>query len=387
MPTPKQPHIMFIVGEASGDHHAAKLVRELQQKNPQLRFSGVGGTAMQKAGVEVILNLAQYGLSGFTELVGQILLIIDAIRITRRHLRETRPDLLILVDYPSFNLYIAKYAKKLGIKVFYYISPQVWAWKEYRIKNIQRNVDHMAVILPFEVDYYQKHQVPVHYVGHPLLDVVKPSMSAAQARQKFGLSAEGKVVGLLPGSRKIEIKRLLPVILQSAQLLQQQQPQLEFILPIASSLTPDEIKQYTDKVDLPIKLVQGDTYDVMFCSDVLIVASGTATLEAALSQTPLVIIYKTSWLNYLVGKNFLMKVPFLGLCNLLAQQEVAKELLQHDANPAAIAQEVSKLISDTDYYQHRCQQLAALKQSLEGYPAKVALADLVLDCLAEETQA
>ncbi|MEE9452093.1 MAG: lipid-A-disaccharide synthase [Gammaproteobacteria bacterium] len=371
-------HFFLVAGEASGDQHAAKLIGEIKQHDTNVRFSGIGGVAMQNAGVDILANLARYGVVGGTEVLMHLRVIIRTYRAAKNLLRTDPPDLLILVNYPSFNLRLAKFARKLGIKTLFYISPQVWAWKRWRIKTIRKTIDLMAVILPFEAAIYQQENVPVKYVGHPLTKQVKPSMSVAQAKQFFQLRPDDKVIGLLPGSRTGELKRLLPIICAAAAQLKQHHPECQFILPVASSLTPENIHEYLPQdMHEQVKIVQGHTYDVMHCCDAIIITSGTATLETALIGTPMVIIYKFSALSFAIAKR-LIKVDYIGLCNLLARKAIVPELIQHQVTVERIVTEINKYLDDKAYAQKVRQQLQGVRDILatneeEGNLAKLAV--------------
>lgn len=382
MPSKPQNHIFIIAGEASGDHHGAKLVREIHQLNPLVRFSGVGGIKMQAAGVTIYENLAKRGIFGVTEVFLHMRVILRTFKIVKEKLRQDTPDLVILIDYPGFNLRTAKYAKKLGLKILYYFSPQIWAWKPWRIKTIRKTVDLMVVTLPLEAKIYKKANVPVMLIRHPLTETVKPMMSSAQAREYFKVKQDGIVIGLLPGSRKSEIKRLLPTIYEAALKLEQSYGDIDFILPIASSFTEDDIKKYLPKKHINLKIVQGHTYDVMNCSDTLIIASGTATLEAALIGTPMVIIYKLSSITYFIAK-CLIKVQYIGLCNIVANKAIVPELIQTQANPKRISQEISKYLNDPNYKNKAKHELASINHILNANKNKDNLASVVLKMLPE----
>ena len=382
MPYTANKHIYIVAGEASGDQHAAKLVTEIKQLKPNIRFSGIGGKMMQSAGVDIISNLAQYGVVGIIEVLVHLRVIWRAFKMLKQKLKEQKPDLLILVDYPGFNLRLARYAKKQGIKILYYVSPQIWAWKQGRIKTIRNTVDLMAVTLPFEVDIYRQANVPVAFVGHPSVDTVKPSMSALQARKFFNLRADSIVIGILPGSRKNELKSLLPVMCATSKQLQQHYDNIEFILPVASSLTLDNIKKYLPENTPQIKIVQDHAYDVMNCSNVVIVASGTATLETALIGTPMVIIYKLSPITYMLVK-WLIDVKHIGLCNIIAGKTIVPELIQREVNPDNIIVEMRKYLDQPEYTKKIKAQLTNIKQSLNAYPDNAELAELVLQMIED----
>jgi lipid-A-disaccharide synthase len=280
-----------------------------------------------------------------------------------------KPDLLILVDYPGFNLRLAKVAKKEGVKVLYFISPKVWAWNQGRVKTIKESVDMMAVIFPFEVDFYKKWQVPATFVGNPLLELVKPKLSRENALKEFNLDPNHKTVGLFPGSRKSEIKRLLPIMLEAAKLLKEHDPELQFILPQASSISDKYLQQYLGSNPIKIQVIKQQNYDAMQVCDAIIAASGTVTLEIAIMGVPLTIIYKISWLEYKIAK-LLVKIPNVGLCNIVAGKKIAQELLQDDATPKNIAKEIDKILYNSDYRQEMITNLEKIKSLLKSNEQK-----------------
>lgn len=373
-------HITLIAGEASGDHHGAALVTDLKQLDSQLKFSGIGGVLMQNAGVPLLANLAQYGVVGGTEVLQHARVIYQAWKLITRFLQEQKPDLLILIDYPGFNLRLARYAKKLNIKVLYYISPQIWAWKKHRINTIRENVTHMAVILPFETEIYRQAQVPVTYVGHPLLHSVVAKIPATEARSLFGLKANSRVIALLPGSRKKEIKKMLPIMIQAAEKLKAQYSDLEFILPLASSLTQEDLKSYLAETSLVIKIVEGQTYEVLNCSTAAMVTSGTATLETALLDVPMVILYKMSAITFALAKR-IIKVNYIGLCNLLIDKSVVPELIQSQATPQRVTEEIQRYLDCDSERQKTIQQLQEVRNLLERSGQEDTIAKVALKLL------
>ncbi|MDR9435292.1 MAG: lipid-A-disaccharide synthase [Thiohalophilus sp.] len=355
---------MIIAGEASGDLHAAKLVEGVKQQRPDTRFFGIGGSAMRKAGVEILVESSELAVVGLIEVFAHRKVIFGALNQMREILRSDPPDLLILTDYPEFNLRLAQTAKECGVKVLYYISPQIWAWRQGRVKKIQRLVDKMAVVFPFEVDFYARHGVPVTYVGHPLAHEVKASADRDTLLHEFGMDPERPVVGLFPGSRRSEIKRLLPIIIDTARLLQQQRPQLQFVLPIASTLNPDLIRKNMPEHELDIHYIEQRPYDAMLASDAIITVSGTVTLEIALTGIPMVVINRVAWLTYHIVKRML-KIDHLALCNIVAQRRIVPELIQNDATPRAIAAELERILDDDDYRKEIKQGLEEVRQKLE----------------------
>jgi lipid-A-disaccharide synthase len=299
-------NIMVVAGEASGDLHAAALVQALKRIEPRYRYYGVGGEKLRAEGIELIADSAAMAVIGLTEVFLKLPVILKVMNSLVRSFQEKKPVAVILVDYPDFNLILARKAHARGIKVFYYISPQIWAWRKGRITTIRRNVDKLAVILPFEAPIYRSAGVNAEYVGHPLLDMIPPPSSQEEARERLGLRAGVKTVSLLPGSRPGEVAKLLPVCLQAATIMQQQQ-ELQFILPLASTLSRDFVESIINRYNLKITVVSNAIYDILAAADLAIVASGTATLEAGLMETPMIIIYRVSWLTYLLGR-MLIKV-------------------------------------------------------------------------------
>jgi lipid-A-disaccharide synthase len=384
----KQPpkHLVIIAGEASGDLHAASLVRALKQTHPDLKFTGIGGQHMQTEGVELISDLARFGVTGIVEVLRHFKTIKRAYRAIQAHLKSTQPDLLVLVDYPGFNLRLAEYAKKkLGLKVLYYISPQLWAWKPGRIKRIQASVDHMAVIFPFEKKIYEAANVPVSFVGHPLTKALTTSASLP-TREDLELPKDKRILAILPGSRINEVERHMPVLYQTALKLQHIYPDLHCVIPIANTLTPEYIQKFwlSDHKTLPCTLVTNQkATDVARVSDVIVVASGTASLECALLEKPMCIIYKVGMVAYLAASVFL-RVQYIGLCNLLTEKMTVPELLQYDFNPTELTAVLIQLLDKTPLEQAMRTQLNHLKSNLSAEKADCSLPDLLLSLLERE---
>ncbi len=372
--------IMIVAGEASGDLHAAKLVKSVLDKQPDCYFYGIGGADMRAAGVETLVDSSELAVVGIFEVLAHRKVIFGTLNRFRELLQNDPPDLLILTDYPDFNLRLAKTAKECGVKVLYYISPQVWAWRQGRVKTIRERVDMMAVVFPFEEEFYKKHHVPVRFVGHPLLGEVEASKPRAELLKDFDLDADRPVVGLFPGSRKSEIKRLLPVILESAQELKKQKPELQFILPIASTLDNSQFAEQIDKSKLNIKIIERRPYDAIEVSDAIITVSGTVTLEIALLETPMVIINKLSWLSYAIVSRML-KIDSIGLCNIVAGMNIVPELLQNDATVENITREINKILNDKDHASQMQHNLSKISKLLDS-DNKTDISDVVIDMLA-----
>jgi lipid-A-disaccharide synthase len=334
---------MIVAGEASGDLHGGNLIREMQRIDPDLIFYGLGGERMKAAGVTLLADAADTAVVGLTEVVFKLGTILQVMHRLKTSLKKERPDLVILIDYPDFNLPLARIARRLGLKVLYYISPQVWAWRKGRIDTIRKSVDRMAVILPFEEQFYREAGVSVTFVGHPLLDEVRKKYARTEAMKRFGLKSEAITVGLLPGSRQSEVGRLLPEMLKACRILMDKLSPLQFILPIAGTLDPDFVKDILRQFTIPVNVVREEIYDVISVSDVAIVASGTATLETALLEIPMVVVYKVSASSYAIGRRFI-HVHHISLVNIIAERTIVPELIQTEANPERIASEVRELI-------------------------------------------
>jgi len=377
----KSKKVMIVTGEASGDLHGAHLMEAVHRINAGIQFSGMGGEALKKAGMNLLYPNQSLSVVGITE----VLLKLKAIRKTlhglKQFLEREQPDLLILIDFPDFNLRLAKFAHRRGIPVLYYISPQVWAWRPGRVKLIARWVKKMVVFFPFEVPIYKAAGVDAECVGHPLLDVVKPSRSKEETAKQLGLDPAKPIVGLLPGSRSQELERLLPVLLDTARLLHQENPDLQFVIPLAPGLTKESVARWMNNAWVRVTLAEGQTYDVMNLSDLLIMASGTATLEAALLGKPMVIIYKVSPLSYWVGRA-LVRVKHIGLVNLVAGKGIAPELIQKDASPEKIAQEALRILNDPNVLQGMTEAMIQVRQNL-GEPGAVERAACIVTSMLE----
>ena len=332
----------IIAGEASGDLHGANLMKALYEKEPNAEIRFWGGDLMQSVGGTIVKHYRELAFMGFLEVILNLKTILSNIKICKKDIEAFQPDVLIFIDYPGFNIRIATWAKERNIPTHYYISPQIWAWKENRIKAIKRDVDFMYVILPFEKDFYEKkHNFPVHFVGHPLIDAIasRTEISDAQFRKDNELD-DKPIIALLPGSRKQEINTLLPLMLQTALNF----PNEKFIITGISGLKD----LYPKSFPANITLVFDKTYETLQNAKAAIVCSGTATLETALFNVPQVVIYKTSWLNYQIGKR-LAKVDFISLPNLIANQDIVTELIQNDCIKEKITIELNKLLISKNY--------------------------------------
>ena len=370
--------LVIVAGEESGDMHAASFIRQLKIRHPDMDISGIGGRHMQDAGALLISDLARYGVTGLSEIIRHLRVIRRAFKDIKQHLIATKPDLLVLVDYPGFNLRLAKFAKHvLGIRIIYYISPQIWAWKAGRINTIRDCIDHMAVILPFEKQLYERASVPVSFVGHPLVGAVKDCADIHAARTELGLPIHKRVVAMLPGSRTHEIERLMPVLRNTANRLNSQINDLHFVIPVAGTIDPELINSYfSNNTTLPVTLIKGRAVEIVACSDCVVVASGTASLECALLVKPMCIIYKASRLTYLAAFR-LIKIKYLGLCNLLQNEMIAPELLQYDCNAHELTRVITDLLNDDNVKQRMMTRLKQLKLSLSDQSADCTITTLI----------
>ncbi|MBU0965957.1 MAG: lipid-A-disaccharide synthase [Proteobacteria bacterium] len=370
--------IMIVAGEASGDLHGAHLVAAMKQLAPDLSLCGMGGGELRRQGVDILYDAAKMAVVGLVEVIAHLSDIRAARTALVNELRSNPPNLLILIDYPDFNLLLAQKARQLGIPVFYYISPQVWAWRSGRVKKIGRIIDRMAVILPFEKEFYQKRGVEVDYVGHPLLDSVRRTMSRGDFCRLHQIKPDNILLGILPGSRKKEIRAMLPVFLETAERLREIHANLSILLPLAPSLTMEDLIDCgLNRQKLDIKVITEDRYDLMASCDLVIAASGTVTLELAILDVPMVVAYKVSPLTWFVG-NMLVKVNHASLVNLIAGREVVKELMQDEATPENISSALQDIFPGSVKRQGMLHDLAEVRRKLGGEGASMRAAQLAL---------
>jgi lipid-A-disaccharide synthase len=378
------PKIMIVTGEASGDLHGANLVRALRSKNPELQFCGMGGAELESLGVEILFDAAKLSVVGFFEVFFHLKDIWFAQKVLRQRLVQDSPDLLILIDLPDFNLMLAKKAKKLGIPVFYYISPQIWAWRSGRVKTIKSRVDKIGVIFPFEEEFYRKRGVVAEYVGNPLLDVVRTSATREEFLKLHGISPDTQCIGLFPGSRKREVSSLLPIFLSAAATLQKNSPdKIVFFIPRASTIDSREFEaaglgRYQDQLNIRI-VEKDDRYNMMAACDAVVTASGTVTLELAILEVPMIVVYKLSPLTYQLGKR-LVKIDFFSLVNLIAGYAAVPELLQHQVTAERIVEELTAIITVPVRKQKMKRALKEVRDKLgeSGASEKAATAALQL---------
>jgi lipid-A-disaccharide synthase len=380
----KSKKILLVAGEVSGDLHGAHLVGAIQHIEPEVQFFGIGGERLEGRGMKLLYRSQSLSVVGITEVFSKLRPVLSALHGLKKALNQEKPNLVILIDFPDFNLRMAKIAYRRRIPVLYYISPQVWAWRPKRTELIARWVKKMVVLFPFEVPLYERAGVDVEWVGHPLLDIVKPTLSKEKAFQQFGLDPKRRTIGLLPGSRRHEVERLLPSLLASAHLLQNEIPDLQFMIPLAPGISKSSIlTSQLGKISVPVKVVEGFTYDVMNLSELLITASGTATLEGAILGKPMIIIYKVSFPSYWIGRAFI-RVDHIGLVNLVAEKEIAPELIQKDANPQRIADEALRILRDPILSRKMTESMVEVRHKLGEPGASQRAAHIVVSLLHEQ---
>lgn len=366
--------LYFIAGEASGDLHASNLIKALKSHDQSLQCRGWGGDLMSEAGCQVVKHYRDLAFMGFIEVIMNLRTILGNIRSCKEDISNFKPDGVVLIDYPGFNLRIATWCREQGIPVYYYISPQAWAWKEGRVKRIKKDVTRMLTILPFEVDFYKKHQMDVDFVGHPLLDVVK-NLDRDAARASLGLSPEDRVLALLPGSRKQEISTMLPVMSEVAKNF----PTYKVIIAGAPGQDPSFYQSLPSAQGIDI--VFGKTYDLFASAEAGLVTSGTATLEAALHGLPQAVCYKGNTISYLIARQ-LVKIKYISLVNLVMDREVVRELIQGDMNVKSVSKELDRLLNDEEYQQKQKNAYVEMQEMLGGMGASQRAAQIVIEDLA-----
>lgn len=364
-----------VAGEASGDLHASNLLKAIREEDPEAQFRGCGGDLMRQAGAELLLHYKEMAFMGFWEVLVHLRTVLGNIKRCKKDILAWKPDVLVLVDYPGFNLRIAEFAKKCGLKVVYYISPQIWAWKKGRIKQIKRDVDEMMVILPFEKAFYAKQDMDVHYVGHPLLDAVSRDLPERPDVQRFrennGLDGRD-IIALLPGSRRQEVAALLPQMLHMVELF----PQYQFVVSTVSWLPKDLYNKYINGIG--VACVCDQTYPLLANAKAAVVASGTATLETAMIGTPQVVCYAGSELSYLIAKHLISGINYISLPNLIMDAPVVTELIQHDYNTERLEKELRLITEDVEHVAAMKTQYRELYDRLGNGSASRKAAEVVV---------
>ncbi len=335
---------MLVSGEASGDRYAAELVEELRTRHPEWTWSGMGGEASREVGIELVVDSTELAVVGLVEVLRHYREIRGALKTLKAQVLARKPQLLVLIDYPEFNLRLARFAHRHGVPVLFYISPQIWAWRAWRVHAIRRRVDHMAVVFPFERDFYEKHRVPVTYVGHPLRGQTSPTRPPDAVRERWGLDAQRPVIGLFPGSRRSELAHLMPVCAGAVRELRNHPARPQFALVMPPGLNPNDYAPWLG--DLPeVKCLQEPVYDAMQVCDMAAAASGTVTLQLALMRVPFCMIYRLANLSYLLAR-LLVRIKRYCLANIVAGEDLVTELIQTDATPQRVAATLTPWLDD-----------------------------------------
>tara|TARA_B100001109_G_C18860353_1_gene473645 strand:+ start:2524 stop:3651 length:1128 start_codon:yes stop_codon:yes gene_type:complete len=368
----------IIAGEASGDLHGSNLIKAIHQEDKEANIRCWGGDLMEKAGANLVKHYRDLAFMGFAEVIMNLRTILKNLKFCKEDIETFKPDVVILIDYPGFNLRIAEFVKSIGIKVYYYISPQVWAWKKNRVYKIKQTVDRMFVILPFEKDFYKQFEMDVDYVGHPLLDAIQKRDSSQERLQNLRKDlqlSEQKLVAILPGSRKQEISKMLPIMLKQSKEF----PDFQFVIAVAPSFELSYFEPFIQGYK-NVALVQNRTYDLLEISHAAMVTSGTATLETALFQVPEVVCYKGNPISYHIARR-IVDIKYISLVNLIMDREVVKELIQGDLNHKLLKMELGKLLVDGEARSNMLNTFGALIDKLGGGGASEKTAKLMIDDL------
>jgi lipid-A-disaccharide synthase len=362
-----------ITGEASGDMHASFVIREIKRRVPESEFFGVGGRKMRKEGVRILFPLEHLAIIGFWEVVRKISSARRILRSLVKSMKALKPDALLLIDSPGFNLRLAPFARDLGIKVFYYITPQVWAWGGWRLRAMYRDIDHALVIFPFEEKLLSSYGIETTFVGHPLVDEMEPVIDKVEFCKKHRLDPAYPIIALLPGSRDGEIKRILPIMLDVAKEIRRMESGVQFILPSISRVIEGLLPK-----DAGIAVVYDETSSGINAADAAIAASGTVTLETALLGTPSVVVYRVSALTYLIVK-LLIKLPYIGLINIVRRKRIVPEYIQYSIHIPSIAKDIVRFIKEPQYASRIMKELRHVREMLGGRGASGRAADIILE--------
>jgi len=374
--------IFIVCGEPSGDLLAGNLIQKIKKIDPAIQISGVGGTYLKKSGVEIFCDIKELSVMGFFDVLKKLPKFLQLKQLILKKIASQRPDAIIFVDFSGFNLRLAK-AINRRIPTIYYVSPQVWASRENRINSIRNFISKMIVLFKFEEDFYKKRGVQAHWVGHPLLNLVQPTMEKQELLKNLGLNPAQKVIALLPGSRKQEIRKLLPIMLKAGQLINNKIPGMQFIIAKAPNLDARLYQDECDKYSLNLKIVDGKTYDCLNSADFCLVCSGTATLETAIMQKPFMIIYKMNLLNYLLYRPQ-VKIPYIGMVNIVAGKKIVPEFIQFNAQPEMISRAALELLQNPAQEKQMLESLASVKNSLGSPGAAERAAKIILDFLNKQ---
>ena len=368
--------ILISAGEASGDLYAGAVTRGIKQLNPEAEVFGMGGDCLREAGGEVLFYIKDHSLMGFVEVLKKLPDVWKLRNAFIDLMEKRKPDVLLTIDYPGFNMRLAKLAKERGINVVYFIAPQVWAWRPGRAADVAKVTDKIACIFPFECDFYKSYGADIEFIGHPLVDTVKPSLSRKEAEELAGKRTGHPLILLMPGSREMEIQRLLPVMLDAVKILKQKRPELDFAIPRAATIAKEILEDSVRQAGLNIRLIEGHNYDVMSVADLAIVTSGTVTLEAAMCGLGCEILYKSSPVSFWIAKR-VVKIPNIGLPNIVAGRQIEPELLQDDCTPENISYTALELLEPERFAQLQ-RDLQEVKEKLGEPGAVKRVAELVL---------
>ena len=368
--------ILISAGEASGDLYAGAVTRGIKQLNPEAEVFGMGGDCLREAGGEVLFDIKDHSLMGFVEVLKKLPDVWKLRNAFIDLMEKRKPDVLLTIDYPGFNMRLAKLAKERGINVVYFIAPQVWAWRPGRAADVAKVTDKIACIFPFECDFYKSYGADIEFIGHPLVDTVKPSLSRKEAEELAGKRTGHPLILLMPGSREMEIQRLLPVMLDAVKILKQKRPELDFAIPRAATIAKEILEDSVRQAGMNIRLIEGHNYDVMSVADLAIVTSGTVTLEAAMCGLGCEILYKSSPVSFWIAKR-VVKIPNIGLPNIVAGRQIEPELLQDDCTPENIAATALKMLEPERFAQLQ-RDLQEVKEKLGEPGAVKRVAELVL---------
>ena len=368
--------VMISAGEASGDIHAGAVAAALKQIDSSIEVFGMGGECLRAAGGEVVFDIKDHSVMGFVEVVKKLPDILRLKRDFVQLMRERKPDVFMTIDYPDFNMRVAKIAHEMGIPVLSFIPPSAWVWRKGRAKKVAGFADKVACIFPFEYEVYKEAGANAEFVGHPLVDIVKPSMTRAEAEVWAGKDSSKKLVLLMPGSRLMEIEKTLPTLLEAGKLLQKQRPEVQFVLPRAGTIPLELLESKIKASGLEVRITEGHNYDLFSIADLALATSGTVTLEAALCGLGSVIVYRAAALTFFIAKLF-VKIPHIGLPNIVAGRQVMPELLQDDFTPARVAEEAMKLLEEPRNAElHK--DIAEVKERLGAPGAVQRVAELII---------
>jgi lipid-A-disaccharide synthase len=374
-----QRQILIVAGESSGDLHGSHLISATLERYPEVSFAGVGGQRMEQAGCRILFPAEELSVMGVVEVVRHLPRIFRRFAQLKKVLAADQPpDLLVLIDFPDFNLRLAKVAKKHGVAVLYYISPKIWAWRPGRARVIAERVDRLALIFPFEPQIYAPFKVQAEYVGNPLLDEFAARTPARNLRSSLDLSDTAEIIGIFPGSRQSELRNIFATLLETAERLHAQRPDAVFVMPVAPSLSRSDLEQRLADSALPLHLIEGHIYDVAALCDAVVTVSGTVTLQLALTGTPMAVVYKVAPLSYAIGRR-LIRIPFAGLPNIVAGRQVVREFIQDAADPLALCAEIARILDDPVYAGQIRAGLAEVRRQLGAPGCSLRVAEMIAE--------